>query len=113
MLSFLIIDCAIHNDWERLIPLAGVFVILFLFVSFSKNPGYIQIKPIISGFAMQFIFGLITIRWRFGRNAFRCAGDKVADFLNYGVVGAEFVYSKIAAFAFTVCILVIIFIFDT
>lgn len=69
-----------------------------------------QIKwhPVLSGLAIQFLLGLITIRWSVGRNIIQCIGDRVAIFLGYSNEGARFVYGSDlidkGIFAFQVCI---------
>lgn len=54
----------------------------------------LQIKwsPVISGLIVQFLLGIFTIRWEFGRNIFKCMGDKISTFLNYTSVGSSFVF---------------------
>lgn len=49
-------------------------------------------KQVIWGTAMQFIFGLIVLRWDVGRNIIDCLGQKVTTFLGYTDVGSGFVY---------------------
>lgn len=41
---------------------------------------------------MQFIFGLIVLRWEVGRMVLKCVGDKVTTFLDYTAAGSGFVY---------------------
>jgi len=54
----------------------------------------IQWYPVLSGLVIQFLLGLITIRWSIGRNVFQCIGDRVAIFLGYSNEGAKFVYGR-------------------
>lgn len=42
--------------------------------------------------ALQFIFGLIVLRWETGRQVFKCLGDKITTFLNFTNAGSGFVY---------------------
>lgn len=44
------------------------------------------------GLSLQFIFGLIVLRWDFGRNVIQCIADKVTIFLTYSDDGSGFVY---------------------
>jgi pyrimidine nucleoside transport protein len=57
---------------------------------------------------IQFVIGLIIIRWSVGRSIFHCIGEKVATFLSYGDAGSSFVYGDTlinnGVFAFKVCI---------
>ena len=44
------------------------------------------------GLALQFIFGLIVLRWEVGRSILRCVANKVTTFLDYTAAGSAFVY---------------------
>ena len=67
------------------------------------------------GVALQFIFGLIVLRWNLGRAVIQCLSDKVTAFLDYTNAGSGFVYGYLvtdknssniplgAVFAFKVC----------
>lgn len=41
---------------------------------------------------LQFIFGLIVLRWELGRQVIQCLGDKITIFLDYSNEGSGFVY---------------------
>lgn len=41
---------------------------------------------------LQFLFGLLILRWDFGKEIFHCLGDKVSDFLGYTDAGTQFVF---------------------
>jgi pyrimidine nucleoside transport protein len=60
------------------------------------------------GLYIQFVLGLIIIRWSVGRSIFQCLGNKVATFLSYSDAGSSFVYGNMlidsGVFAFKVCI---------
>ncbi|XP_072937402.1 uncharacterized transporter YutK-like [Epargyreus clarus] len=79
----------------RLISLLGLATLLILGFVFSANPGRIVWRSVIMGVLIQFIFGLIFIRWDSGRYALQCFSDKVATFLSYGVDGAAFVFGDL------------------
>jgi len=68
----------------------------------------IKWRPVIWGLYIQFVLGLIIIRWSVGRSIFQCIGDKVATFLAYTDAGSSFVYGDMlidsGVFAFKVCI---------
>lgn len=66
----------------------------------------IRWRPVIWGLCMQFVFGLISIRWSVGRSIFQCFGEKIAAFLAYTDAGSTFVYGDLVDngyFAFKVC----------
>ncbi|XP_034838351.1 uncharacterized transporter YutK [Maniola hyperantus] len=77
---------------ERLISLLGLSVLLLLAFVFSSSPGRINWRTVIMGLLIQFLFGVLFIRWDAGRYALQCFSDKVATFLSYGVDGAAFVF---------------------
>lgn len=45
-----------------------------------------------TGIILQIIFGIITIRWEPGKDILECIANNIVGFLNYGEVGAQFVY---------------------
>ena len=73
--TFLIIDT--KNDRQRLISAAGVFVIIFLGALFSTSRKDIVWRHVMWGLSLQFLFGLLILRWKFGKMFFDCIGDKV------------------------------------
>ncbi|KAG5332733.1 S28A3 protein, partial [Acromyrmex heyeri] len=93
---FLVIDTV--DSRHRLISILGVIILLGL--------GWVNWKSVIWGLILQFILGLITLRWSVGRNIFQCVSAKVATFLNYAKSGSKFVFSEDivnkGVFAFTV-----------
>ncbi|VEN59312.1 unnamed protein product [Callosobruchus maculatus] len=60
----------------------------------SSNRSMIPWKTILWGLILQFMFGLITIRWKVGRNILECLGDKVNILLGYAFEGAAFTYGE-------------------
>ncbi|XP_020284175.1 solute carrier family 28 member 3-like [Pseudomyrmex gracilis] len=105
VIIFLIIDTAEHR--YRLISILGVIVLLGVGWIFSKHPEQIKWRTVFWGLILQFLLGLIMLRWPVGRSIFECISNKVATFLNFAKAGSRFVFSnelvdKIAVFAFTV-----------
>jgi pyrimidine nucleoside transport protein len=49
-------------------------------------------RHVMWGMTLQLIFGLIVLRWDFGRRVFECLGQKVTTFLDYTNAGSSFVY---------------------
>ncbi|CAG4987862.1 unnamed protein product [Colias eurytheme] len=80
---------------ERLISLLGLAFLLLMGFLFSAHPGRINYRSVIVGLLIQFIFGVLFIRWDTGRAALQCFSDKVATFLSYGVDGAAFVFGDL------------------
>ena len=46
---------------------------------FSAHPSRIRWRHIFWGLALQYIFGLIILRWDIGAQTFQCLGDKVGN----------------------------------
>ncbi|XP_046985384.1 solute carrier family 28 member 3-like [Schistocerca americana] len=114
LLIFVFIDT--KNDSNRLMSLAGLVVYVVLGFIFSRHPGKIDWHPVLWGLYLQFVFGLITLRWDVGRNIFKCIGDKVTTFLQYSYEGSIFVYGDFlviekAVFAFQVLSVIYFFSF--
>ncbi|XP_050358847.1 solute carrier family 28 member 3-like isoform X2 [Nymphalis io] len=80
---------------ERLISLIGLCLLLIMGFVFSKHPGRINWRSVSIGLLIQFLFGVIFIRWNTGRYALQCFSNKVATFLSYGVEGAGFVFGDL------------------
>lgn len=80
---------------SRLISLLGLGIILLLGFIFSAHPGRVNWRSVSTGLLIQFIFGVLFIRWNPGRIALQCFSDKVATFLSYGVEGAAFAFGDL------------------
>nr|CAH7718786.1 unnamed protein product [Callosobruchus chinensis] len=81
-----------NDNRSRLIPISGLCAFLVVGYAFSSNRSMIPWKTILWGLILQFTFGLITIRWKVGRNILECIGDKVNILLGYAFEGAAFTY---------------------
>ncbi|XP_052743001.1 solute carrier family 28 member 3 [Bicyclus anynana] len=81
-----------RHEPKRLISLLGLSVLVILGFVFSSHPGRVNWRSVGAGLLIQFLFGVLFIRWDTGRYALQCFSDKVATFLSYGVEGAAFVY---------------------
>ncbi|KZS13467.1 Solute carrier family 28 member 3 [Daphnia magna] len=90
LLTFLIIDTA--DERVRLQSFGGLLVFLLLSWIFSKYPSRVIWRHVMWGIALQLMFGLIVLRWDFGRRVFECLGQKVTTFLDYTNAGSSFVY---------------------
>lgn len=69
----------------------------------------------VCGALLQFVMGVLFIRWPVGRAIFECFGEKVADFLSFGTEGAAFVYDDYLVFEkgiFAFAVLTIIYFFS-
>ncbi|KAK6636068.1 hypothetical protein RUM43_009720 [Polyplax serrata] len=80
---------------RRIISFSGMLVFILIGFVFSKYPGNIKWRTVISGIVLQFIVGLLAINWEAGRNVLDCMGNKVTRFLLYSEDGANFVYGPL------------------
>ena len=69
------------NDWWSL-------AIIQSFI----NSIFFRWRSVVWGLTLQFIFGLIILRWQVGRQVFQCLGDKMTTFLGFTENGSSFVY---------------------
>lgn len=79
---------------ERLISLVGIFTFFGLAYLFSVDRPAIRWRPVIWGFAIQFLFGVFVLLIPVGFTVFEWVGNLVTTFLNFSDVGAEFVYGE-------------------
>ena len=100
VLLWLICDTA--KPPSRFISLVGLFAFVLIGYVFSTHRNDINWRPVIWGFALQFVFGLIVLRTNAGYQVFKWMGDVVATLLAFSSAGAEFVFPGLNQFAFTV-----------
>ncbi|XP_014236423.1 solute carrier family 28 member 3-like isoform X1 [Trichogramma pretiosum] len=110
---FLIIDT--WNSKQKLVGLGGVFFIILFGWVFSKHRKEVVWRAIIWGLIIQFLFGLISIRWSIGRSIFQCLSEKVKTFLDFSKSGASSVYSErlVEEGTFAFSVLPILFFFSS
>ena len=87
---FLILDTV--NDRHRLISAAGIVVIIAIGTVFSKSRKHIIWRQVTWGLSLQFVFGLLILRWSYGQAIFHCLGSKVDTFLGFTDAGSSFVF---------------------
>lgn len=61
---------------------------------FSVDKFSIRWRPVLCGFTLQLLLGILCIRWDVGRTVFKCFGDRVVTFLSYALEGSTFVFGK-------------------
>ncbi|KAM7300557.1 sodium/nucleoside cotransporter 2 [Ixodes scapularis] len=94
ILAFLVVDSL--NDPRRLVSVAGAVVLIFLGYVFSKYRQEINWYQVMWAVLLQFLLGLIVLRWPLGREALQCFGDKVKSFLDFTFAGSTFVFGYLA-----------------
>ena len=87
---FILVDTA--EDPSRLVSAAGILVLVLLGFIFSKHPGYVVWRHVVWGLGLQFILGLLILRWELGKSVFDCLGQKVKTFLDFTDAGSGFVF---------------------
>lgn len=68
-----------------------VAIILFGFI-FSTARRKVIWRHVTWGLCLQFIFGLLILRWDYGRQFFDCLGNKIDTFLGFTDSGSSFVF---------------------
>uniref|UniRef100_A0A0N5AZ92 Sodium/nucleoside cotransporter n=1 Tax=Syphacia muris TaxID=451379 RepID=A0A0N5AZ92_9BILA len=94
IIVFIVIDT--RNNRKRLMGLCGMVFFLALMFLLSTNRAKINWRPVVWGYLVQFIFGLLILRWPWGERTFRKASDQIVRFLDYTNNGTEFVYGFLA-----------------
>uniref|UniRef100_A0A915JJD6 Sodium/nucleoside cotransporter n=1 Tax=Romanomermis culicivorax TaxID=13658 RepID=A0A915JJD6_ROMCU len=87
---FLAIDTA--NNRRRLIPLGAIGSLIVLSCIFSTNPASIPWRTVYWGFFLQFLMGVLSLKWQMGLNAFGWLSENIVHFLEYTDYGTKFVY---------------------
>ena len=87
---FILVDTA--DDPSRLVSAAGILVLVLLGLVFSKHPGYVVWRHVVWGLGLQFILGLLILRWELGKAVFDCLGQKIKTFLDFTDAGSGFVF---------------------
>lgn len=90
ILTFLIFDSS--DNYFRLISFGGLIVLILLGYVFSAHRNRIIWKQVLLGTLIQFLFGLLILRWNVGKEFFKCFGDKVDAFLKFTDYGSGFVF---------------------
>lgn len=91
---FLVIDT--KDSPERLIGVAGFFVLVLIGWLFSVYPSRVRWRHIFWGHSLQFFFALIVLRWNVGKQIIQCLSSKVSTFLNYTYAGTAFVFGYLS-----------------
>lgn len=91
-LLVLLIIFETRDDFHRLRSVVGIVSFTLIGYVFSYEKYAIKWRPVICGFSLQLLLGIICIRWEVGRVFFQCISDKIIDFLHYSQEGAAFVF---------------------
>jgi CNT family concentrative nucleoside transporter len=81
--------------FERLLPLAGIAVILSIAYLCSTNRAAIRMRTVLWGLGLQFALALVVLKTAWGRLFFEWVGAKINILLDFAFVGSEFVFGKL------------------
>ncbi|KAF9185544.1 hypothetical protein BGZ51_002617 [Haplosporangium sp. Z 767] len=94
----LILTAALRSDdahgtrVQRLISCLGLVVLLLITIAFSKNRRAISWSIVWTGIFMQYLLGLLIIRWTVGYDIFQFIAQQAENFLSYAAQGREFIF---------------------
>ncbi|XP_065296525.1 uncharacterized transporter YutK-like isoform X2 [Dermacentor albipictus] len=94
VLLFVAIDSRLHRP--RVTASFGMLLLVGFGYVFSKNRNKIKWRPVLSGFLLQFVLGLLLVRWKVGRGALLCFADKMNAAIAFAGHGARFVFGYLA-----------------
>ncbi len=79
---------------ERLISLLGLGVFVGLSYAFSVHRQAVRWRLVAIGIGLQFIFGILILKFPLGLRIFQALGDGVSQFLSFSDQGANFVFGE-------------------
>ncbi|EYC12351.1 hypothetical protein Y032_0047g1434 [Ancylostoma ceylanicum] len=91
---FLVIDTT--SERSRLFGLVGITFFILLLTTFSYDRSKINWRTVAWGFFLQFCFGIVSLRWKWGSLKFQQFADLIVQFLELTSKGTEFVYGFLA-----------------
>ncbi|KAF8947822.1 hypothetical protein BGZ47_007746 [Haplosporangium gracile] len=96
---------------QRLTSCLGLVVLLGITIACSKKRSAISWKIVWTGIFMQYILGLLIIRWSVGYEVFQFIAQQAESFLGYANQGREFIFGVpyVSAFATSVLPAIILF----
>ncbi|OHB58616.1 MAG: hypothetical protein A2Y12_08350 [Planctomycetes bacterium GWF2_42_9] len=77
---------------QRLISVAGLFVMVLLAWLLSTNKKKMNWRLIVSGIILQFVFAVITLCTSIGHNVFDKVGSVITNLIAFSAKGSEFVF---------------------
>ncbi|CAD5122328.1 unnamed protein product [Dimorphilus gyrociliatus] len=83
---------SVVKEVRQLQSLSGVVAFVLILYTFSMYPDKVNWRPVIWGFFLQFVMGVIVLRWRHGYNAVNWLSNQITKFINYSNEGAAAVF---------------------
>ena len=81
---------------DRLMGFVGMAVLLGITFLMSNNKKKINLRTVGSGLALQFILGLLLLKWETGNQAMQWFAGKVTSFLFLADNGTKFLFANLA-----------------
>ncbi|XP_012946918.1 solute carrier family 28 member 3-like [Aplysia californica] len=96
---------------SNLISLIGWMFLVCAMILCSRAPRKVKWRPVVGGFALQFYFATLILKWDKGYDIFNGIGNGFTTFLRYSEYGATFVFGNLDDhfFAFKVLPVIIFF----
>lgn len=91
---FVAIDSGLHRS--RIAAALGMVLLIVFGYIFSKNRSKVKWRPVLSGLLLQFMLGLLLVRWHVGRGALVCIAEKVDAVVSFAGRGASFVFGYLS-----------------
>ncbi|CAH1792806.1 unnamed protein product [Owenia fusiformis] len=108
---FLALD--VIRSWMQLASLGGMAGFLLLAFITSKHPNHVRLRPIVWGMGLQFVFGVLVLRWKPGYDAIDWIARQVQTFLEYTNDASEVVFGEYLDHPFIFMIMPMLIFFAT
>jgi len=79
----------------RFTGILGLLIMLGLAYLFSTNRRAIKLKTVAWGLGLQIALAFLVLRWTYGQDLIKTAGDVVNKVLSYSFVGSEFLFGEL------------------
>uniref|UniRef100_A0A914WR89 Sodium/nucleoside cotransporter n=1 Tax=Plectus sambesii TaxID=2011161 RepID=A0A914WR89_9BILA len=84
------------GSWIRKVSIGGLLFYIIVSIFLSNNPSRIKWRPVVWGVLLQFVAGLLVLRWSVGQVAFKFTSEQLVRFLEYTSNGTNFVFGFVA-----------------
>ncbi|GFS23920.1 sodium/nucleoside cotransporter [Elysia marginata] len=107
----IIITSIVQKPSNTMSLVGWLFLVLLLMVC-SRAPRKINWRPVLGGFALQFYFAAMILKWDKGYDLFDAIGKLFTKFMAYSSYGADFVFGNTSDHFFAFKILPVIIFFS-
>ena len=80
---------------ERFIGIVGIVILLFICFMMSNNKRRINVRTVVVGLLLQFVIGVLLLKWEAGNQAIQWFSGKVTSFLNLAYQGTSFLFGNL------------------